>query len=430
MARVHRNTIKLDPFNGVYGLPPKSHVSDDMIINSMPQMEIIPGKPYLSRGLTLFRVDDDWPAYRNLLANHGFTTPEPIKLAFIADNFPTDTFTNDYGETFLQKFTDVASQGLAEIIQMTGSTTASEAFGKFGVFGEETEKELGGIAGSIAGGVGKGAHAMEKALKALANPGAGTKGLRGVMGGGANMINKMLGGHRIDFPMIWRNSGFTPSYTATIRLYNPNPSSESMTNKYIIGPLAVILCLATPQSDDGKTYSWPFFQKIKAKGIYNLDPAVITNITVIKGGDQQQIAFNQRLGLVDVRIDFGSLYGTMLVESSGMQATHRPTVRTYLDSLKQTDTSLYKTRNQMRSQARMVSGAPRQGEVDSITAVSETRQLLLSKNNAVRRRLPPTVTEVVQSTRVPAATVATEANLIADTPPDFLPENEDLEVDV
>ena len=51
--------VNLDPFMGVYGLPPSTWLSDDMITNSMPVFDIIPCKPEFTEGLNLFRVVDD-----------------------------------------------------------------------------------------------------------------------------------------------------------------------------------------------------------------------------------------------------------------------------------------------------------------------------------------------------------------------------------
>jgi len=421
--------IALEPFSGIFGLPPKSHVSNDMIINSMPVMEITPGTPKLQMGLSVYRIIKDLVAYDKLLKSHGFSVNHPIKLAFIADSFPTDTFTNDYGETFLQKFTDVASQGMSEIIQMTGQRTGTGALEAYEKWGKTVEKELDGTMGAIAGSFGKAAGGLGKALGALGKTTEGTSGIRQMMGNAGEIVDKMIAGHRVDFPMIWRNSGFTPSYTATIRLYNPNPSSEAMTKQYIIGPLAVILCLAMPQSNDGKTYSWPFFHKIRARGIYDLDPAVITNITVIKGGDQQQIAYNQRLGIVDVRIDFGSLYTSMIAESEGVHATNRPTLKSYLNSLSDIDTTLYSTRRQMNSRSRVAAGATEEGKIIQVaSALSEERQRLIKKNNAVRKMLPPTVSQIVLASRVPSTTKDLEDELALDTTPGFLPTEENYDV--
>jgi hypothetical protein len=146
------------------------------------------------------------------------------------------------------------------------------------------------------------------------------------------MIGSLAAGSRIDFPMVWKSSSFQPSYTMTVRLYNPDPTSKSMTKKYIIGPIAAIMLLGIPISEDGSTYSWPYLHRVDSPGIYELDPAYIQNITIIKGGDQQQIAYNQRLGIVDVRIDFGSLFSSMLASNKRTTKT-RPTLRKYLRSM-------------------------------------------------------------------------------------------------
>jgi len=401
---VSKSGLNLDPFNGVFGMPPSSWISDEMIINSMPVLEITPCIPKFESGLNLFRVEDASTQYLKILANHGYYTPTPIRCAFLADNFPTDSFTNEYGETFLQKFTDVASQGMSQLAQMTGAKTGTQALQNIGGSLSEMGDDLGGIMGGALSGVGGAASGAGSGMeKLIARMKSGqTGGVGNMMGGGVGLINKMIAGHRVDFPQVWRSSGFTPSYTATIRLYNPNPGSATATNKYIIGPLAMLLCLAVPRSDDGRTFNWPFFHKVKAKGIYNLDPAVITNITIVKGGDQQQISFNQKLAMVDVRLDFASLYGSMLVEEGKNTFTNRPTVRSYIDSLKEDDELLYTKRDLMDQAVGAKAGA---GDILDIrtSQLSRTDQIQITKNAAARQRQAPTVTEVLIANRVPTS---------------------------
>jgi len=414
--------IKLTPFNGTFGLPPASYVSNDMIVNSMPVMQITPGQPNLIVGQQLFKVTPDLNRYNKLLANHGFATSHPIKLAFIADNFPTDTFSNEYGETFLQRFTDVASRGLAEIAQMTGQTTAVGGLRDIGTLFSDLGEGVGGITGQILGTAGRGATGAATSLENLQNI-LRTSETRGnqFLGNALQTISKMVGGHRVDFPQIWRNSGFTPSYTATIRLYNPNPGNQKSTRYHIIGPLAVILCLAMPRTDNGTSYYFPFFHKIQSKGIYTLDPAMITNVTVIKGGDQQQIGFTQRMGVVDVRIDFGSLYTTIVAEEEGVTKARRPTLNNYLESMLQNDTSLYTKRNNMNTRARRIAGVLTEDE--PVVVVSEQQRILESKSRAASYRKPLTITDVVETTRVPTSIREKENNLIADSPSDFIDVN-------
>jgi len=364
--------INLKPYQGIFGLPPPtSSLSDDMIRNSMPVLEITPGEPNFSLGLSLFRINTStgWKKYVDILDNHGFTlgssgkggmSGKPIKFAFIADNFPTDTFSNEYTETFLQKFTDVASGGLSQIIQMSGRKNATGAFEHYGdTFGaagkamipgkgEANEGQAGILSKVLTGGgqmMGKAAEELRRLQNAAP----------GILGGGMRLVDKMLAGHRIDFPQIWSNSGYSPSYSVTIRLYNPNPQDRNSTLRYIAGPIAVILCLATPRTDNGASYRWPFYHKIRSKGLYELNPAVITNVTIVKGGDQQQIAFNQALTIVDVRLDFVSLHKSMLLEEGKATTTDRPTVRTYLDQMTEDRGSV--TRAQMNNKNAISVGA-------------------------------------------------------------------------
>ncbi len=318
---VNRSSSKLQR---IFGLPPWNIEprTNEMMLNSMPVAEIIPSEPQFEFGMDLFRLRGDWDTYASLLKSYGFEF-EPgvksVKVAFLADSFPTDTFQNEYGENFLQKLTSGVSEGAASLAQIMGVKSGQAAFNKL-----QGALESSGVAGKMIGGaMGKGADMIEKFLKAAPGGGAVSR-FAGVAG-------KLLAGARIDFPQVWKTSSFTPSYTMTVRLYNPDPRSDFSTQKYIIGPLAAIMLLGLPRSVDGGMYNWPFLHKIRAVGLYDLDPAFIGSITVVKGGDQQQISYNQRLGMVDVRIDFGSLYSSLI---AGRNITAgRPTLKKYIDAL-------------------------------------------------------------------------------------------------
>jgi len=320
------------------GMPPSNLIPETnrMITNSMPIAKIYPGIPSFREGLDLFTRLPAFnsPAgasktskaggplyYDNLLQKHGFKfskNTDHVEVAFLADSFPTDSFSNEYGENFLQKFTDVASEGAASLAQIAGGRSVSEAYSNYAT-------QLAGKKG-VAGSIGKGALKAGQVARDLFS-GMGSPG-----GGMVHTVDKLMAGQRIDFPMVWKSSGFQPSYTMTIRLYNPYPASKEATNKYIVGPIAALMLLGIPVSDDGNTYSWPFIHRIEAKGIFDLDPAFISNITVVKGGDQQQIAHNQSLAMADVRIDFGSLFSSMLATSQDV-AKSRPTLRKYLKGM-------------------------------------------------------------------------------------------------
>lgn len=416
--------MELNPEEGVFGLPPRGHISSDMIKNSMPVMQILPGKPEFEAGMTLFSINPKTGVdeYKKILANHGFsiTTPD-IKLAYIADNFPTDTFTNEYGESFLQKFTDVASGGMQQIAQMTNAGGGIEALKNLGTSLGTAFEGVEGGAGKMLQGAASGAVKAGQGLETLKN----NLAANGPMFKGAlNSIDRMLAGHRVDFPQIWRSSGYAPSHTATIRLYNPAPGNPTATKRHIVGPLAVILCLALPHSADGETFTWPFFHRIKSTGIYVLEPAVITNVTVIKGGDQQQISFNQKLAMVDVRIDFTSLYNSMVLEKDPLNnkfKVERPTMAKYLAGLEANDPTLVVRRNAMRENHNRMMATGTSTNPNSLiaggpsptndAALSQSASSFLAKVAASKNRKAPTIEDVAVGNRVSPLKAELESSL-------------------
>lgn len=407
--------INLSPYQGIFGMPPPAYTNHEMIRNSMPVLEITPGEPNFRLGLTLFNINTiiGWKNYKEILDNHGFTIDKsPLKFAFIADNFPTDTFTNEYTETFLQKFTDVASSGLSQLVQMSGQADALRAAEVYGQVGVQAGKDIGGTFGAAITKVSQmgvtGAQSTQNFVNKM--QGSDTASAR-FLGGGMNLVNKMLAGHRIDFPQIWSNSGYSPSYSVTIRLYNPNPGNKNSTLKYIAGPLCAILCLAVPRTVNGASYRWPFYHRMRVQGLYELDPAVITNVTVIKGGDQQQLAFNQTMSICDIRIDFISLHKSMLLEEKGPAADNRPTVRRYIKEL--TNGRAVFTRANMNNinNDRLDINAPRQ----QTKPQSRLDQAKSEKNLAAATRLPQSrEATVIEQTRVAQAKADLE-DLIIET---------------
>jgi hypothetical protein len=253
-----KSLITLAP---TWGLPPDTFVSNNMIKNTMPVATIYPQVPVFSLGLSLYTAKKAWKPYNELLNYHGFKLErDSIKIAFLADNFPTDSFQNEYGESFINKITDIASQGAGELAQVLGARTGTQALSQAAKTLQTIGAKMGGgagamlerVGGGIVGGVGKTTAALSELAK---SDELGAGGARAI-----GLINRMMAGARVDFPQVWKNSGFTPSYQLTIRLYNPKPGDKRATQKYIVGPIIALLLLAVPQTQDGQTYSWPFLQ--------------------------------------------------------------------------------------------------------------------------------------------------------------------------
>ena len=316
--------IKLED---IIGLPPAGRfTSNDILkLNTMPVLDITPCTPSMGTAINLYTLQSARRGgndnFDTKLENLGFTVNDPIRFAFQAEAFPSDTFANEYGETFLNKMTDVASEGMSELMQMTNTKTGFEAIEKL----SDTVAGFGGIPGAIGSFVGQ----KNKQVKEWAN--------KGGAGGAAELASRLVAGQRIDFPQIWKNSAFNVSYSITIKLYNPKPSDDDAHEKFILGPLSLILLLASPMSDEtGESYRWPYFHKIKCPGLFNIQAGAITNVTVTKGGDQGQIAWSQRVGQVDVRLDFINVYSSII--SGGKDELDRPTIKSYIDAMREKNT--------------------------------------------------------------------------------------------
>jgi len=332
----------------ILGMPPmfednESHINEKMM-DSMPVATIRPAYPSFLKGMSTMKVDTSKGKneYNALLRSHGFQLHDEnagVKVAFLADSFPTDSFSNSYTEGFLQQFSNGLSKKASTLIQTVGGRTGFDAAANVTDAFKDITKGMpgGGMMGNAAGVAGK---FLRSADKAVQNRSATNNNLANSIMGNANAI---AGGSRVDFPQIWSDSQFTPSYTMTIRLYNPDPSSEDTTNIYIIGPIGALMLLGIPISTDGEgsTYNYPFLHDIKCPGIYHLNPCYISNIAVIKGGDQQQIAYNQRMGIVDVRIDFGSLFSSMLASKGDGINESRPNLKSYLSAMRENKTLKY-----------------------------------------------------------------------------------------
>jgi len=310
------------------GLPPGGGTVLDLPMKySMPVASIVPGEPQLQQSGAVFKIIPKFSKYKELLEEYGYSFPSGINrlnIAFIADNFPTDTFSNEYGPSFLENMMNIGPAGLGQLAQMAGSKSATEMISKFSKFAKDNvDNPYAKNAFSMVGG---GAESIGNIFNKMKKEG-------GMLGTVGSAVNASLAGARLDFPQVWKGSGFSPSYTMTIRLYNPKPADEECTKKYIIGPLAALLLLGLPRAsnESNYAYNWPFFNTLRCPGIYFLNPCCITSINVIKGGDQQSIAWNQRLAIVDVRLEFTSLFNTLISGAKGTK--DRPTLESYLEAM-------------------------------------------------------------------------------------------------
>jgi hypothetical protein len=315
---------------GLSGFGPSMH---DVTKDSLPILEILPCFQKFEAGLQLYRLQkglrtaaphtnksyiDELRDFYNVNLGHNAVRQNYIQFAYLNLNPPVESFTNDFEESIFAGMTDTASKGFRQAAFLANTRSLGEA-----------SKGVENIIGGIGGEMGKQLSAsLGNARTALAGA-AGQNPLAGTVTGAVSTAAQAATG-RIDFPQFWRSSAWDPSYSVNIRLYNPFPNDKVSTEKYIIGPLAALMMFVVPRSTDGHTYHWPWLCKFRVRGLFDVQAGFVRSIQIVKGGDDNSIAMNQRVGIVDVKMELGTLYRSM-VSGSPTTATDRPFLKNWLN---------------------------------------------------------------------------------------------------
>ncbi len=267
------------------------------------------------QGYTLQNYIDE---YSKDLSRYNITMPDSniIKVACMADNLPSESFSNTFGESNIFGGLNSASEGLREFMFMMGGTKS--ALGKADNIGTMADEKLGNEAYTT----------MKEAGIAAFNK------LPGNIQNAASMAGNLAMGQRANFPLVWKSANFQPTMSFTVKLYNPAPGDNAITKQYIVDPLIALLLFVIPRSDNGMTYEWPFLCKFSMPGILQEYAGYVSNISVIKGGNERSIGFNQRMGLMELKLDMGILYPTMINSAQPPSInSHTPTLKDYYMSL-------------------------------------------------------------------------------------------------
>jgi hypothetical protein len=142
--------------------------------------------------------------------------------------------------------------------------------------------------------------------------------------------------HKIDFPMMWRGSSFSTSYNLMIRLYNPIPLNDDYYERLIIAPLMALLAFVCPKSTDGKTWTYPFIMKFSIPGRADLRAAYCSNISVVKGGDVNDVAYNSRPNMIDINMTINPVHSVKLFSTEELTSDAPSLKREVEDALKTT----------------------------------------------------------------------------------------------
>jgi len=356
-----KEILRKTNYDEIIGLPPLLYVEEDdiadkrkkLILNTMNILEITPGFPGQftseeSSGLRLYTFDESKgrEVYNKLVKKCLPNTKDidTIKVAFLNENAFSESWSNDFGESILEEAMNFGIPTVRELRLLYGTSTLSEALRKFtksmtpenaktpSSVPEQMWEFLNRLGTTMTGYLSTGVQAAEEFVSGL--------------GGAGAPLRQILYGSNIDFPQIWRGSSFSPSYSVTVRLFNPFnlgifQESLSLTQeqqeKYIIEPLVKLLVLVVPISDSNSTFFSPLICKVRCPGLFSIKMGYVSAIDVIKGGDTNDVSYFQKPGTVDVKITFNDLYTSMVQEledSEEIYDKNRPTLVDYVNTLR------------------------------------------------------------------------------------------------
>ena len=331
------------------GLPPLYYNATDsqlntlletLTFNTMPVVALYPAYPAFGApdqqklGLQLYHLDyvKGLEKYNKIVKS--VTSKSQLTLngnclyvAFLNDTSISEAFSVDFGESKFEEIGNMGSATLAELRYLTGGSDASNAIG---LTGDAMKKGFfGNMAGSLLKGVAGATGIMESLMSGI----------------GASGLTKIFSGSKIDFPMIWKGVNYGPSYSFTIRLYNPISNNEKEYEDNIIKPLVRLLAFVMPIADSESTFTFPILCGAVCPGLFKVNAGFISSIDVIKGGESNDISYSQRPGSIDIKITIQDLYNTMVVDGMGgdekgseyykFKDTQRPLFSNYIDNLRQ-----------------------------------------------------------------------------------------------
>ena len=351
--------------DNIIGLPPAAYYEGPSVLNkvlsSMPMLQLWPALPKnfdsgegeKSEAIKLYDLnyayqDGGWERYAKILNTCGIRDPgvPPIIIAFQNEGPITESWANEYTESMFEQIGNTAPGFIRELRYLTNSDSLKHIVTNVRKLVTEQSNSAGSMSDEtlssktmdfIKAGVKLGGKAVDQGLGGAAwIAGVAENMIKSVKHG--DEIHKIIMGSNIDFPLIWAGSSYTPSYSITVRLANPNPASSELYEERVIRPLIKLLALTVPTSDSSSTYNYPLVCKVNCPGLFVLEAGAIIAADVVKGIDGTDIGYHQRPGTIDVRLTFGDLYSSMLSFISPLHQiagdVNRPTLTSYINNLR------------------------------------------------------------------------------------------------
>jgi len=226
----------------------------------------------------------------------------PVKFVLQTDEF-TFSFSNSYGDTFLEQFNNIISGTARQLVYLTNQSLTNNVSQIANLF-----KQMAKSNNYFVKGLGSMLTSASNAIGSLSNwveqQGQNFQSLN-------TMLHQLNWGHKILFPKIWQGSNFSNSYTIRTSLYALSDDEQEVQH-YVLAPLLILILLSTPISDNEYFYTFPFIFKGEIEGVREIEAGAITDLRISLGGERSFYNIEKKYLAIDVEFTVSDLYDVMV----------------------------------------------------------------------------------------------------------------------
>lgn len=129
-------------------------------------------------------------------------------------------------------------------------------------------------------------------------------------------IQATITGANLIYPLIWQDSKFSKSYSASFTFTSPYGTPEAIF-QYVYLPFCILLALACPRQVGGSTaYAAPMILKIDAPGHFTSDLAAISDMSWTIGGNDQYFSKDGLPLSITCNVSFIDLYPCLMLSEN------------------------------------------------------------------------------------------------------------------
>lgn len=205
------------------------------------------------------------------------------------DVSPSETLSNNTGESMLKSVFDTGSSTMKELAFMANSGGIDTQ--TLNTFTESS------------------AAALQSGISSI----LGDNGSHGALARIVNLGGNVLQGHNIIIPNVYQNSSYQKSYSLTVHLKTPYGTRFGYYMDIFV-PMMHLLALTMPKQESANSYSSPFLVKAYVDGLFSCNLGMVESISISKVTETLSVD-----GLpteVDVTLNIVDLYSDITMSPS------------------------------------------------------------------------------------------------------------------